>query len=281
MDKTYIKLIEQTKKYINSLDENDYFKISLEDAEKLGILPKLTENLCRGLSLDLIYFNKNDALYFNHKIDKEGKIRFSPEVLRYFFENLHDPIKFSWDSQDENLTFKIYLTSFFLWISKGIDMIATSNGKDYASFKNEIFAKMLQFSSNNDIMIFFINEIISFLKTNLNDNSNLKLFQLDIQTIFNTYNKIHENELLKVDDSKSISYKIALLNEIGFFQLDSIKNLTKENQIEIVQKLLGGTTRYIKGNINILGDASNEDGLKYTSHKHIEGVKKYLRKLQN
>ncbi len=79
---------------------------------------------------------------------------------------------------------------------------------------------------------------------------------------------------------KGIPYKIALLNEIGFFELEAIKSLTKENQFKIINQLTGSPTRTIKGNVNILRNInSNEDNTKYTSNSYVDEVKNYLNKL--
>ncbi|KRB54706.1 hypothetical protein [Flavobacterium sp. Root186] len=75
-------------------------------------------------------------------------------------------------------------------------------------------------------------------------------------------------------------YKIALLAEIGFFNLSVIKKLSNENKYKIVQQLIGGTLRSVKGNILVLNPESNEDRTKYTANNHSEDVKDYLDKLK-
>ena len=79
---------------------------------------------------------------------------------------------------------------------------------------------------------------------------------------------------------KPLPYKIALLQELGFFELDKIKKLTKENKFKVIQKLTGGTHRTIKGNVNVLNSDSNEDRAKYTSNNYTDEVKNYLDKLK-
>jgi uncharacterized protein YerC len=75
-------------------------------------------------------------------------------------------------------------------------------------------------------------------------------------------------------------YKIALLHELGFFKLDTIKKLTKENQYKIIKDLTGCTVRTIKGNVLVLDPNSNEDRIKYTSNNYTDEVKNYLYKLK-
>lgn len=82
------------------------------------------------------------------------------------------------------------------------------------------------------------------------------------------------------EPEQKLPYKIALLNELGFFKLDAIKKLTKENQYKIISALTGGTHRTIKGNVNVLDPNSNDDRTKYTSNNYTDEVKNYLDKLK-
>lgn len=84
----------------------------------------------------------------------------------------------------------------------------------------------------------------------------------------------------EIEQEEKTPYKIALLKELGFFELDRIKKLSKENVFKVIQKLTGGTVRTIKGNVNVLNKESNEDRTKYTSNNHFEEVKNYLDKLK-
>lgn len=84
----------------------------------------------------------------------------------------------------------------------------------------------------------------------------------------------------EIEQEEKTPYKIALLKELGFFELDKIKRLSKENSFKVVQKLIGGTLRTIKGNVNVLNEDSKEDRNKYTSNNHLEEIKNYLDKLK-
>ncbi len=79
----------------------------------------------------------------------------------------------------------------------------------------------------------------------------------------------------------TLPYKIALLNEIGFFEMPLIKNLTKNKQREILKKLTGGTDRQLKGNISVLNPKSQDDRIRYTSFAYEEDVKKFLSTLND
>jgi hypothetical protein len=100
-----------------------------------------------------------------------------------------------------------------------------------------------------------------------------KLKKIMLNENSETTNKNEEQE-------EKIPYKIALLKELGFFDLDSIKNRSKENQYKIIHKLLGGTLRTVKGNVLVLNPNSKEDQMKYTANNHLENVKDYLDKLK-
>jgi hypothetical protein len=82
------------------------------------------------------------------------------------------------------------------------------------------------------------------------------------------------------ETEQDLPYKIALLNEIGFFKLDAIKKLTKENRYKIISTITGGTHRTIKGNVLVLDPESNENRMKYTSNNYTDEVKNYLDKLK-
>lgn len=84
----------------------------------------------------------------------------------------------------------------------------------------------------------------------------------------------------EIEQEEKTPYKIALLKELGFFDLDKVKNISKEKQYIIIQKLIGGTLRTVKGNILVLNPESKEDRMKYTANNHIENIKDYLDKLK-
>jgi len=82
----------------------------------------------------------------------------------------------------------------------------------------------------------------------------------------------------KKEEVYSLSYKIAMLNEIGFFELPKIKAMAKGKKNEIIKILIGYNVRDIAGNIAALDINSKQYGFNYTSHNHIEEVIKLLNK---
>ena len=77
------------------------------------------------------------------------------------------------------------------------------------------------------------------------------------------------------EDKKTIAYRVALLNETGFFDLPKIKNKSIKEQNKIAQLLLNGSESTIKNNRNSLNDDSNVS-IKYTAYKHKNEVKRLL-----
>lgn len=63
----------------------------------------------------------------------------------------------------------------------------------------------------------------------------------------------------------SCSVQIALLNELGFFDLPVIKEMSSAQKEYIISKLLNKGERDVRGNINALNPDSGEDLSKYTS----------------
>lgn len=116
---------------------------------------------------------------------------------------------------------------------------------------------------------------IGFSIKKRNDFLNDKKAQLTTQLQQTETEPINESE-----PEQKTPYKIALLHELGFFKLEAIKKLTKENQYKIIKDLTGGTVRTIKGNVLVLDPNSNEDRIKYTSNNYTDEVKNYLDKLK-
>ncbi|MCB7482468.1 hypothetical protein [Christiangramia sediminis] len=117
------------------------------------------------------------------------------------------------------------------------------------------------------------------MKFNVNEKYNFKIKIEQYKQLIEVKEKHKLEENSKNNSERNLPYKIALLNEIGFFELDLIKNLTSKQKREIVQILIGGSDRQIKGNINVLNPGSKEDPLRYTSTSYKEEVKKYISRL--
>ena len=113
------------------------------------------------------------------------------------------------------------------------------------------------------------------LKENNEDSLQLKFYKTKLESLPNITSTIEETER-----EEKTPYKIALFKKLGFFELDNVKNKSKENQYKIIQKLIGGDLRTIKGNVLVLNAKSSEDRMKYTSNEHLQNATDYLDKLK-
>lgn len=88
------------------------------------------------------------------------------------------------------------------------------------------------------------------------------------------------------DKAYSLPIAIALLDEVGFFELPKIKNLSPTSLAKIIAIIQlkdpnnKNTNRAISGNIRVLNSDNNENNFKYTSHKHGEKVKSILNEIK-
>ena len=74
---------------------------------------------------------------------------------------------------------------------------------------------------------------------------------------------------------------IAMLKKIGFFDLELVKNLSKDSKFEIISIITGSQNiRSIKGNVNVLDADSIEDTMRYTSHLHLKKMADKLKSLK-
>jgi hypothetical protein len=74
----------------------------------------------------------------------------------------------------------------------------------------------------------------------------------------------------------NLPYQIALLNELGFFEMEKIKNLPQDKTYQVLAKLLNVDKRGVSGNHRVLNPHSDEDRKRYTSYNYMDEVKKYL-----
>jgi hypothetical protein len=113
------------------------------------------------------------------------------------------------------------------------------------------------------------------LKEKNEDSLRLKFYKAKLQNLPTKEFKKEETEI-----EEKIPFKIALLDELGFFDLPKIKNKSKESQYKIIQKIIEADLRTIKGNVLVLNPESKEDRSKYTSNNHLENTRNYLDKLK-
>lgn len=94
---------------------------------------------------------------------------------------------------------------------------------------------------------------------------------------FKTAVKIPEKNLPVPKAETSIPFKIALCHELGFLNTKQFQSLTNSRKCEVLQLLIGGTNRQIKGNLAVLNPNSNDNPSRYTAHQYLGKVRKLLK----
>lgn len=98
-----------------------------------------------------------------------------------------------------------------------------------------------------------------------------------------------ENNTADISEKKPISlpFAIAMLNEIGFFDLPKIKSMSLNKQAQLISIIQQNDikdkirNRSISGNISVLNPKSNENQTKYTSYLQVEKVKVLLKQIKD
>jgi hypothetical protein len=235
--------VELCKQY-----ERSFMKIISFIEEKLFEIekPKM-ENFAKSLSQK----SKNEIIDDDFNTSKEYELLY-PELLKNYLNENED---------NDELTFIETQLNYFKGLIKpivnnyitadierehGIDYHYVQVRENLASFKKKI----------------------SFLETK---KSEIEKLTINIES----YPEIDLNE----ETESNLPYKIALLKELGFFELEKIKKLNKENMYKIVCKITGGNIRSVKGNTLALDPISKEDREKYTSNNYLSEVGLMLSKL--
>lgn len=146
---------------------------------------------------------------------------------------------------------------------------------------------------NEWLKYFKMTEIINICENKINELSKEKEDSTIFKELSNKSNHINESSSEEIDDLNNINIDnlklptaIAMLNEIGFFKLDSLKRLSDSKIARIISIIQEknpndkSLNRRISGNIRVLDPNKIEDGLKYTSHLHSEKVKKILNEIK-
>lgn len=94
---------------------------------------------------------------------------------------------------------------------------------------------------------------------------------------FKTAVKLPENFQKSTGTKSSIPFKIALCHELGFLNTPEFKSLNNNRKREVLQILIGGSDRQIKGNLAVLNPRSNDNPSRYTAHQYLGQVRKFLK----
>jgi len=107
-------------------------------------------------------------------------------------------------------------------------------------------------------------------------------------TLFLLNSKIVNDETVEKDDKKFSRPKfIAMLNELGFFKWNSIKDLSNEQKAKIILALLQqdynskSAIHNVVKNFQALNPQSELNPKKFTASTHLDEVKKTLNKISN
>jgi predicted nucleic-acid-binding protein len=213
-----------------------------EKLKRLQESIKPTLDLC---SKEIVKTNNNYSLEFESQkafLNKNGymKPKDFEEFLWWFME------------KNENDTGYIF----------PLPMIEIENFREFSEFKTSRF-----FNNSNDKPINIKNEyFIGFYKYDFN---NLDKISGKADYIIN---HLSQND---------IPYIVAYLKLLEFdkFLLENYCK-TKENMYLTISKILKKSKRIIKGNYLVLNPKSNEDRIRYTSHKYINQVSKHYKSIK-
>lgn len=221
------------------------------------------ENLKKLLQL----FEKRNTLYESNQIN----LIFTNDIKRMF--DSIDPLKLPAKYNLKKLVIEIAIVTAI---------------NDIAYLLNLNRSLFVLFYHLNDFSMF---EVKQYKEMSIEDTP---LYLELIVRVYPDYLTTRENSgfLIPNDEQEentkpySLPFAIALLNAIGFFELEKIKNLTPSSLAKIIaiiqQKDPSNKTtiRSISGNIRVLNPNNKEDNFKYTSHKHVEKVKTLLNEIK-
>jgi hypothetical protein len=130
------------------------------------------------------------------------------------------------------------------------------------------------FGLNNISNYHIVSTYYSYMRTN--------------RTLFLLNSKIVNEETVEKEDKKFSRPKfIAMLNELGFFKWNSIKDLSNEQKAKIILALLQqdynskSAIHNVVKNFQALNPQSELNPKKFTASTHLEEVKKTLNKISN
>ncbi|WP_374465187.1 hypothetical protein [Chryseobacterium sp.] len=92
------------------------------------------------------------------------------------------------------------------------------------------------------------------------------LLNKSIEEILKEENKETEDSIKR--KTTSCSVQVSILNELVFFDLQKVKEMTSTQKEYTISCLLNRGEREVKGNINVLNPNSKEDVTRYTASTH-------------
>ena len=191
-------------------------------------------------------------------------------------------------------------------IKNSFDKIASSElPKNYNYFKLiqriallEVAKEITRLLSNNrDLLVLYfkhnrfdIFEIRDIENTSLENYPHfIELNKIDYPDLYIQQNEDFEDiiEYEESDNVEKLPLIIALLNEVGFFELPKIKSMSISKQsriIAIIQQTelnkYDNRIRQISGNISVLNPNSQENQTKFTSFLNVDKAKDLIKKIK-
>lgn len=241
---------------------------------------EICENL-KHLLISKYNLHNNQNLKNIHQIFKKRHVFYSAEETQYIFKNeiKTDFEKINYEELPENYTF-----------IKLIKEIAIT----------DILEEILRLMSINNRLLEMFYKLNDFKEFEIRDHKGLYLenypIYLKLENKLYPSKTTNDNEMFfdieESNDSsleiktQSLPLAIAMLNEVGFFELEKIKNLSPINLAKIIAIIqvkdpnCPKINRHISGNIRVLNPDSKEDATRYTSYKSSGKAKTLLNQIK-
>jgi hypothetical protein len=183
--------------------------------------------------------------------------------------------------QKELLSLYDYMIATSEIKQKLIEILEKGKSFNFRNLKEKDMLMLLRYNMNN-----IINKKIRvqkeksrgrLSKSQKQNKLEENLIKYDFKRRLIEYHRFDETQSEKIIDlliENKMPFNIALLKEIGV--IDAYRNSNKNERDIELGKIFSVNPRRIRGNINVLIKSPNEDINRYTSHLHMESVKKIL-----
>ncbi len=291
-------------KFFNILDIRTFSDKSESEQKAILVETKIYkrgESINSDISLDEFEIQRgsnNYPKYLGQDFEFDGvNYKLNDEFLNEIFNECVEYIKFQNAPIIENNLETIKLQAEF----SGDSFITEMLQKEIKSYNNYLQNKLFKKLHNSD----FENEqqhfdiLKSFLSINWYDLSDYLFGLKNIQNYYiisTYYSFVRQSRILlflnskkEIDETVEINNQkfsrpkfIAMLNELGFFKWESIKDLSNDQKAKIILALLQqdynneNAIHNVVKNFQTLNSKSELNNKKYTAWTHIEAVKKIL-----
>ncbi len=227
--------------------------------------------------LTLVHWNQ-DKPHFGpqHIIRRAGKAKI-PELERYYDQG----INLSWELINE------YGDSYEE--HNRLDNLADRN--KFSGKRSSSVGASSIFAADRVLLLskIYFNFLRGTLKTNNRATESIRDFKLGLEYYeFDNLEKIKQlssderTALIEFLATQTLPYIIAMFYFLGFIEHLQFNYFRSKSALhkEIAKFLNVKNDRDVAGNIRVLSPSSNENRVRYTSHEHVESVRKYYSKLK-